>query len=217
VQVTDIKRSPSAQDRRTSGEIALAKRRVLLVDDEVSILLTMKAVLEISGFEVDTAASAREARSKLKLREYQMVITDMRMENDSAGRDVIRAARTAPYHPAVALLTSFPDDEWADIGADKMLVKPMQTGMLLRQIEKMLDTHSAKLQRLANSAAAPAKNEAPPAPAKATKTVAAKPKTSAPAEKSASNRLVSKKLPAKKPTAKGPIARKKVATKKRKR
>ena len=179
----------------------MAKRRVLLVDDEVSVLLTMKAILEISGFDVDTAASAREAKSKLKLREYQMVITDMRMESDAAGRDVIQAARTAPYHPAVALLTAFPEDDWADMGADKMLVKPMQTGILLKQIEKLLDTHAAKLQRLATSAAAPAPpNVAPPKPAK-----------KAPAKKSAT------RLPAKKLAAKPPVARKKVATKKRKR
>ena len=108
----------------------MAKRRVLLVDDEVTVLLTLKAVLEISGFDVDTAASAREARSKIKLHEYQMVITDMRMESDAAGREVIQAARTAAYHPAVALLTAFPDDDWADIGADKMLVKPMQTAVV---------------------------------------------------------------------------------------
>ncbi len=177
----------------------MAKRRVLLVDDEVTVLLTLKAVLEISGFDVDTAASAREARSKIKLREYQMVITDMRMESDAAGRDVIQAARTAAYHPAVALLTAFPDDDWADIGADKMLVKPMQTSILIRQIEKLLDTHAAKLQRLANSAAAPA------APATSTHTVA-------PAKKSAAKRLPTKKSP-----AKTPVARKKVATKKRKR
>ncbi len=73
----------------------MAKRRVLLVDDEVTVLLTLKAVLEISGFDVDTAASAREARSRIKLREYQMVITDMRMESDAAGREVSQAARTA--------------------------------------------------------------------------------------------------------------------------
>ena len=42
----------------------MPKRRVLLVDDEVAVLLTMKAVLEISGFDVDTAASAREAKSQ---------------------------------------------------------------------------------------------------------------------------------------------------------
>ena len=184
------------------------KRRILLVDDEVAVLLTMKAVLEISGFEVETAASAREGKLKIRSREYDMVITDMRMENDSAGRDVILAARTAPYHPAVALLTSFPDDEWADIGADKMLVKPMQTGILLRQIEKMLDAHAAKLQRLANSAAAPANTEPRSTPAKATNAAAAKPKTSSTAKKSS---------PVRKSAARRPAARKKVATKKRKR
>ncbi len=185
----------------------MAKRRVLLVDDEVSVLLTLKTILEISGFDVDTAASAREARSKIKLREYQMVITDMRMESDAAGRDVVQAARTAAYHPAVALLTAFPDDDWADIGADKMLVKPMQTAVLIRQIEKLLDTHSAKLQRLANSAAAPSSSDTT-----ATKAASARARTAAPAKKSAAKRLASKKL-----AAKSPVARKKAATKKRKR
>src|ERR1700733_11566019 len=87
------------------------KRRILLVDDEVAVLLTMKAVLEISGFEVDTAASAREGKLRLRAQEYHMIITDMRMESDQAGREVVQAARTAPYHPAVALLTAFPVDE----------------------------------------------------------------------------------------------------------
>ena len=160
----------------------MAKRKVLLVDDEVTVLLTMKAVLEISGFDVDTAASAMDAKRKLKLREYQMVITDMRMESDAAGREVIQAARTAPYHPAVALLTAFPlsDDDWQEMGADKMLVKPMQTVVLLRQIEKLLETHSAKLARLSSAASAgvkaksPAKRGAKKLPAK--KVVVKKPK-----------------------------------------
>jgi DNA-binding response OmpR family regulator len=177
----------------------VAKRRILLVDDEVAILLTMKAVLEISGFDVETAASAREARSKIKLNEYQMVMTDMRMENDAAGREVIQAARTAPYHPAVALLTAFPEDDWSEMGADQMLVKPMQTALLLQQIEKLLTTHAAKLSRLAGAAAAPTKS-------------ADKPKAKAPAKK-----LAAKKLPVKKAVARKPVARKKVVTKKRKR
>jgi DNA-binding response OmpR family regulator len=174
----------------------LAKRRVLLVDDEVTVLLTMKAVLEISGFDVDTAASAREGKSKIKLHEYQMVITDMRMESDAAGREVIQAARHAPYHPAVALLTAFPVDEgeWQDMGADKMLVKPMQTAVLLRQIEKLLETHAAKLQRLSSAAAKPVAQKAAPAKA-AVKRVAAK---KLPAKKSASKKAPAKKAAAKK-------------------
>jgi DNA-binding response OmpR family regulator len=124
------------------------KRRILLVDDEVAVLLTLKAVLEISGFDVDTAASGREGKSKLRTREYHMVITDMRMENDEAGTEVIQAARAASYHPAVALLTAFPiaDDDWETMGADKMLVKPMQTRLLLQQIEKLLASHEEKLR-----------------------------------------------------------------------
>ena len=124
------------------------KRRILLVDDEVAVLLTLKAVLEISGFDVDTAASGREGKHKLRNREYHMVITDMRMENDEAGREVIAAARTAPYHPAVALLTAFPvaEEDFQQMGADKMLVKPMHTKVLLQQIEKLLASHEAKLK-----------------------------------------------------------------------
>jgi DNA-binding response OmpR family regulator len=154
------------------------KRRILLVDDEVAILLTLKAVLEISGFDVDTAASAREGKSKLRTREYHMVITDMRMESDAAGAEVIAAARSANYHPAVALLTAFPiaDEDWQTMGADKMLVKPLHTRVLLQQIEKLLASHEAKLKIWSAPApsSAAAKKVAKPSAA-AGKAVAKKP------------------------------------------
>jgi len=141
------------------------KRCILLVDDEVAVLLTMKAVLEISGFEVHTAASAREGKAQLRKNEYQMVITDMRMENDVAGQEVIYAARTAPYMPAIALLTAFPVDEgdWQDLGADQLLLKPLHTRVLLEQIEKLF---VAREKRLAKISATPVKPALKRAPAK---------------------------------------------------
>lgn len=122
------------------------KRRILLVDDEVAVLLTLKAVLEISGFDVDTATSAREGKSRIRHREYEMVITDMRMEAERAGEEVIQAAKAAPYNPAIALLTAFPIDEDAlsSMGADKMLVKPMHTRQLLQQLEALYVRHHGK-------------------------------------------------------------------------
>jgi DNA-binding response OmpR family regulator len=121
------------------------KRRILLVDDEVAVLLTLQAVLEIHGFEVETAASAREAKLKLRANQYHMIITDMRLESESAGNEVVQAARKAPYQPAVALLTAFPVAE-ADGGhdADEVLVKPMNTNDLLVQIEALLVSHEDK-------------------------------------------------------------------------
>src|ERR1700761_6091524 len=125
------------------------KRRILLVDDELAILLTLKAVLELHGFDVETAASAREAKSKIRAHPYHMVITDMRMENERAGIEVVRAARAAEYDPAIAMLTAFPipGEEWESEGADQMLVKPMNTNDLLLQIEALLVTHEDKKHR----------------------------------------------------------------------
>lgn len=124
------------------------RRRILLVDDQPAILLTLKAVLEINDFEVETATSAREARSKLKSGLYHMVITDLRMENETAGLEVARAAKQSASRPAVAMLTAFPmpGSEWRDQGLDEMLVKPMNTENLLRQIEALLITHEDKKQ-----------------------------------------------------------------------
>jgi DNA-binding response OmpR family regulator len=122
------------------------KKRILLVDDEVAVLLTLKAVLEINGFDVDTAASGREGKLKLRSNEYDMVISDMRMESDQAGAAVIAAARSASYRPAVALLTAYPlaEEDWQDMGADRMLVKPMHTRLLLEQIDRLMKSHETK-------------------------------------------------------------------------
>ena len=84
------------------------KRRILLVDDELPILLTLKAVLELHGFEVTTAESSQEAAEKLRSGVYQMVITDMRMETENAGYDVIRVAKEQQYNPATAILDLTP-------------------------------------------------------------------------------------------------------------
>jgi DNA-binding response OmpR family regulator len=207
------------------------KRRILLVDDEVAVLLTLKAVLEISGFDVDTAASAREGVSKLHTREYHMLITDMRMEHDVAGIEVIKAARAAVYHPAVALLTAFPvaEEDWQEMGADQLLVKPMHTRILLQQIEDLIASHERKLASMPKPPAAPkppavkssAKKPAKKIAAKkaatkpaAKKTVAKKTSTSRPALKQAKT-AITKKAPAKK-TAKTAAIKKAVKSTKTK-
>jgi len=182
------------------------RRRILLVDDEVAVLLTLKAVLEISGFDVDTAASGREGVSKLHTREYHMLITDMRMEHDVAGVEVIKAARAAAYHPAVALLTAFPvaEEDWQEMGADQLLVKPMHTRLLLQQIEDLITSHEQKLASLgiaAISTDAPTPSTTKKAPAKkktVTKIV---------------TKTVTKTAKAKKASAKKPVAAKKFAKK----
>ncbi len=130
------------------------KRRILLVDDELAILLTLKAILEMNGFEVETASSGREAVARLHNGGgYHMVITDMKMEHDTAGYDVIRAAKKLADPPATAILTAFPSlgGAWKSEGADQLLVKPMNTEDLLRQVEVLLIQHEDSKQQRKNS------------------------------------------------------------------
>lgn len=185
-------------------------RRILLVDDEVAVLLTLKAVLEISGFEVDTAASAREGKSKLHAHEYHMVITDMRMESDAAGAEVIQAARSAAYCPAVALLTAFPvaEEDWQEMGADKLLVKPVHTRILLEQIENLLTTHEAKLARVAPdvSKTAAVKKAATAKKTPAKKSIA-KPSAKTPVSRKSASKKSTAAKSATKPKAKKPAVK----------
>ena len=145
------------------------KRRILLVDDDLAVLLTLKAVLELHGFEVDTAASSAEAFARLESGVYQMVISDLRMETEEAGLEVLRAARRQAYDPATALLTAYPPsgENWRGEGnkqengnerqigesPDSLLIKPLGTTDLLRQVEALLIRHAdLKQQRERNSA-----------------------------------------------------------------
>jgi DNA-binding response OmpR family regulator len=134
------------------------KRRILLVDDDLAVLLTLKAVLELHGFEVETAGSSAEALARMESGVYQMVISDLRMETEEAGLNVIRTARRQAYDPATALLTAYPPsgehwggEDWTGENSDSLLIKPLGTGNLLRQVEALLIRHADRQLRQRNS------------------------------------------------------------------
>jgi len=141
------------------------KRRILLVDDDLAVLLTLKAVLELHGFEVETAGSSAEAFARMESAVYHMVISDLSMETEEAGLEVIRTARRQAYAPATALLTAYPPsgehwrgehwdgkhrngEDWTGENSDSLLIKPLGTTDLLRQVEAMLIRHADKQTRL---------------------------------------------------------------------
>jgi DNA-binding response OmpR family regulator len=124
------------------------KRRILLVDDDLAVLLTLKAVLELHDFEVETASGTVEALARLESGLYHMVISDLRMETKESGLEVIRAAHRQSYDPATALLTAYPpseeqfNEDWRGSDPESMLVKPLGTNDLVRQIEALLIRHA---------------------------------------------------------------------------
>ncbi|WP_193367868.1 PAS-domain containing protein [Pelagibius marinus] len=58
---------------------AVARRQVLVIDDEPDITGFLVEILEASGHAVDVAASGESALAQLKQRDYQVIICDLRM------------------------------------------------------------------------------------------------------------------------------------------
>jgi DNA-binding NtrC family response regulator len=79
---------------------------VMVVDDEPGIRTALRANFLRHGWRVETASGVREAIRNLDGREFDLVVTDMRMP-DGSGMDVMRAARRSSPSTAVILLTAY--------------------------------------------------------------------------------------------------------------
>ncbi len=132
-----------AQSYRTR---ALELARVLLVDDDVTSRLTLQTVLEAGGYRVDAAASAAEAVSKLDDREYELVLTDLRMESPEAGLKVLAHARMMDYKPATALVTTYQDHKQsrAERSSSMVLIEPEDLPGLLSRIADLISGRATR-------------------------------------------------------------------------
>ena len=86
----------------TSG----APSSVMVVDDEPGIRTALRANFLRHGWRVETASSVREATRALEGREFDLVVTDIRMP-DGTGMEVMRSARQWSPGAAVILLTAY--------------------------------------------------------------------------------------------------------------
>ncbi len=114
---------------------------MLIVDDEEVIVSMLKTVFQAHGYEVETAHSATAAVRRLAAQpQFDLIITDMRMENDTAGYDVVKAAAAQSSHPLIIILTAFPllAQQWRAAGAHSVLTKPTRTSELLRLVDTLL-------------------------------------------------------------------------------
>ncbi|MGI9100908.1 MAG: response regulator [Terriglobales bacterium] len=121
--------------------------RILLVDDELSVRSMLKLVFETHGYVVTAAASASEAERILAdQKPFDLVLTDMRMETDTAGYTVVAAAKTREHPPAIVILTAYPllAKDWRAAGADAVVSKPSATISLLELVQELIELRRAK-------------------------------------------------------------------------
>jgi two-component system response regulator PilR (NtrC family) len=92
--------------------------KILIVDDERSIRELLEIFLKKEGFDVRTARSVTEALELIKLTEFDLIVSDIRMP-DGSGIDLLRHVRECNFTGQFILLTAFASAE-AAIQALKM-------------------------------------------------------------------------------------------------
>ncbi len=111
-------------------------RRILLVDDDASLLRVIEKQLEGTGFTVTTARSAPEALAVLETGAFDLVLTDLAMEG-MGGLELLAEVRRGPG-PPVIVMTAWADAERRRaarrLGAAGFLEKPFSREVLLSAV-----------------------------------------------------------------------------------
>ena len=119
----------------------MEKNRILLVDDDPFILEGIAADLENQGFKVTKADSGDRALELLAGTDFDLVITDLVMENVD-GIQVLKKAKELNAHTMVIILTGYGNIKSAIEAlrheADDYLLKPCESAEMLYRVKQCL-------------------------------------------------------------------------------
>lgn len=124
------------------------KKRILLVEDELGLRITIGDRLKTEGYEVETASEGQEGYDKALAGHFDLLLLDIMLPRKS-GLDICRDLRQNNRTLPVLMLTA--RDQTPDkvlglkIGADDYLTKPFDMLELLARIEALLRRSAAAL------------------------------------------------------------------------
>ena len=131
--------------------------RILFVDDEPGILLTLPAILEQHGFEVTAVETVSDALRAIGTQQFDALISDLNIGEPGDGFTVVSAMRRTQPQCVNFILTGYPAFETAlqaiRSQVDDYLVKPADVRELVQLLETKLSSPKAARQIVAQSLA----------------------------------------------------------------
>lgn len=114
--------------------------RILLLEDDLSLMNGLSFALKKQGFDLDTARTVRDAGRLWTCRRYDLLLLDVSLP-DGTGFELCEKVRQTSNVPVMFLTAS--DDEvnivmGLDIGGDDYITKPFKLAILLSRINALL-------------------------------------------------------------------------------
>lgn len=120
----------------------LSKTRLLFVDDDDSIRLTLPLMLTEKGYEVSVAATVKEGLEKIHSQTFEVLLADLNIGQPGDGFTLVSAMRRVQPYAVNIIITGYPDFDSA-LNAirrqvDGYIVKPSDIDSLVQNIEERL-------------------------------------------------------------------------------
>lgn len=120
---------------------------ILVVDDEANVASTIRAILQLDGYDVVAATSGAEALRILGSREFDVVLTDLRL-GDVDGIDIVREVQRSSPETAAVMLTGYASLESAvaalRAGAYDYLMKPSDVEELRATVARAVERRALR-------------------------------------------------------------------------
>jgi CheY-like chemotaxis protein len=120
----------------------LALPKLLLVDDDETVLSGLTGILEAHGFEVTAAANVPEALKHILSDRFDVLLSDLHMPGAADGLTVVSAMRHVHPQAVTIVLSANPDMARAADAilkqADEVLLKPVKAGAIVQLIRQRL-------------------------------------------------------------------------------
>ncbi len=129
------------KDKIEFGWGATMEEKVLIVDDEQSIVTLLQYNIEKAGYQTDIAFDGNEALQKASTGEFDLIILDLMLPG-MEGTEVCKALRQKQIETPILMLTA-KDDEFdkvlgLELGADDYLTKPFSPKEVTARIKAIL-------------------------------------------------------------------------------
>lgn len=125
--------------------------RVLVVDDEAVIRDALKRILEGERFSVETCVSGHSAIESLHEREFDLIVTDLKMPGMN-GIEVLKAVKTLQPEAPVIMITGYASVDTAveamKNGAVDYIAKPFSPEQFLEKVERALEQRVLLMEEL---------------------------------------------------------------------
>lgn len=115
--------------------------RILVVDDERSVLITYQMILQQQGYQVDVALTSHEALKFVRENDYHLLLCDLSLEEKHTGFEVITAARNQRPDVVCVILTGYASPEVAEQARRDgiaVLFKPIDIREFLGTVQESL-------------------------------------------------------------------------------